>query len=110
MYCGRASREAYVVRSHAGTQVLIGLEALLRPAELAKATVEKKRAIFLLLFGTVLAISYTVRLDDNTAKEVSIKVRNYQPLNRRLTLLISYIPRVIAYESQKGNSSNFEIN
>jgi len=47
--------------------VLNGLEKLLKPSELAKASNEKIRAIFLLLFGTTLAIVYNHRLLDYTS-------------------------------------------
>ncbi len=69
-YCGISFENFYALRSHAGTNLLIGLEDLLRPAELAKAPMEKLRAIFLILFGTILAVLYNERLDHDVVKLV----------------------------------------
>jgi hypothetical protein len=66
-YCGYTAPEFYNIRSYTGTQVLNGLEKLLRPSELTNASNEKTRAIFLLLFGTVLAIVYNHRLLEDTS-------------------------------------------
>lgn len=74
-YCGISYDNFYALRSHAGTNVLIGLEDLLRPAELAKATLDKLKAIFLLLFGTVLAVLYNEWLEDDMADMVC-SIRN----------------------------------
>jgi hypothetical protein len=66
-YCGYTAPEFYDIRSYTGMQVLNGLEKLLKPSELAKSSNEKIRAIFLLLFGTTLAIVYNHRLLDYTS-------------------------------------------
>jgi len=69
-YSRFALGDFFKVRSLAGAKVLAGLEKLLLPAELAKATTEKIRAIFLMLFGTILAVLYNERLDDSTINMV----------------------------------------
>lgn len=61
----------YAARSLCGAKVLASLEKLMRPAELAKATKEKISAIFLLLFGTTLAVLYSERLEDSMMNMVS---------------------------------------
>lgn len=71
-YSRFALGDFFKVRSIAGAKVLAGLDKLLRPAELAKATVEKIRTIFLMLFGTVLAVLYNERLEDNTINMVML--------------------------------------
>jgi hypothetical protein len=75
-YCGIPPDDFYSLRSHAGTRVLVGLERLIRPTELANASPEKLRAIFLLLFGTILAVLYNEREEDSTAIMVSAAVKN----------------------------------
>lgn len=74
-YCGITLEDFYTLRSHAGTHVLMGLERLIRPTELANATPEKLRAIFLLLFGTTLAVLYNERVEDDTAIMVCVAVK-----------------------------------
>jgi hypothetical protein len=69
-YCGIPLADFYALRCQAGANVLMGLENLLRPAELANATPDKLQAIFLLLFGTTLAVLYNERLEDETANMV----------------------------------------
>lgn len=46
------------LRSFAGTQILRALDETLRPASLANSSVDYLAGIFLLLFGTTLAVSY----------------------------------------------------
>ncbi len=72
-YCGYTWQDFHAIRSYAGSQVLIGLEPLFRPTNLAKATPEKMGAIFLLLFGTVLAVLYRHQMGDDV-KTVSTRL------------------------------------
>jgi hypothetical protein len=69
-YSRFALGDFFKVRSITGAKVLAGLDKLLRPAELARATVEKVRAVFLMLFGTTLAVLYNERLDDSAINMV----------------------------------------
>ena len=62
-YCGIALDDFYTLRSHAGTHVLMGLERLIRPAELANASHDKLRVIFILLFWNILAFLYNERIE-----------------------------------------------
>lgn len=107
-YCGIPYDDFYALRSHAGTNILIGLEDLLRPAELAKATVEKLRAIFLILFGTVLAVLYNERLEDDTANLV------YLTPTKTTTLiadsLSSYLLITVSDGSLQKSSPNIKNN
>jgi hypothetical protein len=75
LLCGIPFNDFYALKSRAGTNVLLGLEDLLRPAELAKATPEKRRVIFLILFGTILAVLYNERLEDDTVKMVCLMLQ-----------------------------------
>jgi hypothetical protein len=57
-YYGHAQLEVRLLRAYTGTALLSGLEKLLRERNLAKAVPERLRAAFLVLFGTILAVSY----------------------------------------------------
>lgn len=98
----------YALRNHAGTNVLIGLEDLLRPAELTKATVEKFKAIFLLFSGTVLAVLYNERLEDDRANIVCLT------LTKTTTLisdsLNSYLLMAVSGGSLQKSSPNTKNN
>jgi hypothetical protein len=69
-YSGITPLEFRMTLSKAGTALLESLEKLLRPAHLAKALPENKRAIFLVLFGTILAVGYSGSSYINSTSEV----------------------------------------
>lgn len=71
-YCGYTQREFHALHSKAGTAVLDILEKLLRPSDIAKAVPEKLRAIFLVLFGTILAVSYSASFNNNISAQVRL--------------------------------------
>jgi hypothetical protein len=70
-HSGCTPLELRITRSHAGTALLENLEKLLRPADLAKAVPEKLRAIFLVLFGTILAVGYSGSFHNDSPVQVS---------------------------------------
>jgi hypothetical protein len=107
-YCGIPYDDFYALRNHAGTNVLIGLEDLLRPAELAKATPEKLKAIFLLLFGTVLAVLYNERLEDDTANMVCLTPTKTTTLTS--DSLSSYLLMAVSSGSLQKSSPNTKNN
>lgn len=55
-----ASTELSGVHSFAGSQIIKALETQLRPSNLAKSSTDQLAGLFLLLFGTITAVSYTM--------------------------------------------------
>ena len=54
-----SSSYLWIIRAFAGSQVLRKLDAVLNTGKIAKASIDELKAIFLLLFGTVIAVGYT---------------------------------------------------
>jgi len=70
-YHGYSQAEFRNINSQLGTLLLESLEKLLRMCDLKKATPEKLKAMFLVLFGTLLAVSYHGLFNGNgTIQEV----------------------------------------
>lgn len=57
-YLRYSSSDLWRIRSFAGSQVLHGLEHALKNANLAKASVDVLKALFLALLGTIIAVGY----------------------------------------------------
>jgi hypothetical protein len=58
-YCDNSLQDFSTLWSYCGRELLKAFENLLRPAELAKAAASKLRAIFILLYCTILAVGYS---------------------------------------------------
>jgi hypothetical protein len=63
--------ELRMTQSQAGNALIQNLEKLLRPCDLAKAYPEKLRVLFLILFGTILAVGYSDLSNNNATIKVS---------------------------------------
>ncbi len=55
-----AAIELNGVHSFAGSQIIKALEMQLRPSNLAKSSTDQLAGLFILLFGTTMAVSYTI--------------------------------------------------
>ena len=53
------SSDLWIIRSSAGSQVLRKLNTVLNTGKIAKASIDELKTIFLVLFGTVIAVGYT---------------------------------------------------
>lgn len=58
-YAGNGHRDVLLARSFVGTRVLKGLERALGSTALARASMNELKALFVMLFGTIIAVSYS---------------------------------------------------
>ena len=88
-YFGSTQLNFCIIHSLVGTALLESLEELLRPSNLAKAVPEMLRAIFIILFGTTLAVDYSSSFNDVPAQVRQMRnrtLREHTDLNRCHTI------------------------
>ena len=76
-YAGRTAQDLARIQSYAGCRVLGLLEAVLSKNSLSKMTLGNLKAIFLVLFGTILAVGYTRQIA--TYGEVGVLLMVFLP-------------------------------
>ena len=59
-----SNTDLWSIRSFAGSQLLTGLESALNDRRLAGASLHELKALFLILFGAMLAVSYSISASD----------------------------------------------
>ena len=78
--CPRLSTaELRSIRAFAGSQMVKTLELALHPSSLAKSSIDQLEGLFILLFGTMIAVSYT------KATAESLDVRSHDTSSEFLT-------------------------
>ena len=58
-YLNYSSFDLWKIRSFAGSQVLLGLENALKNSQLAKASADVLKALFLVLLGAIISVGYS---------------------------------------------------
>ena len=58
-YAGCNLTELWQIRSFAGNKVLVGLQEILNNSALSRASLSELKALFLILFGTIVSVGYS---------------------------------------------------
>lgn len=104
-----------LVRSFLGTKVLNGLEKALASTALAKATVHELQALFLMLFGTIIAVSYSDQWSFSDMVSISFCQANcqYRPVSTesaKITVFMSVqMDRKLVFSSSEMSSSQHSL-
>ena len=87
------------IRSFAGTSVLRHLERVLSNITLAKTSLKEMKALFLILFGTIIAIGYSQPIGHNEEVSTHVWSNNYTESLKRIAA------RILAPVLRRGSAA-----